>query len=210
LPIPFRARDLLQNYVPFLDATEASLADSQILLAQVAWRDNNVPLAYRQLDAVPEHLRHFEWHHLKRHLPPNTSRPPDPQKRLEPVLNRWYPFAMTQDGLRLASVSDKAVKVWDVHTGKELLTIPPQTITVLNGGKEEQATLNVTSLAFSPNGQRLAIADNSVRIWDLSSGKELPGNGLWGLHGHWGFGGVAFSADGRAPGVSGTGHCGEA
>ena len=53
---------------------------------------------------------------------------------------------------RLASVADDGkVKLWDVESGEELLTLP--------GGS--------LSVAFSPDGWRLAAGQgNSVNIWD--------------------------------------------
>lgn len=63
------------------------------------------------------------------------------------------------------------IHVWDIYRGDKLET--------LNGHDEL-----VRSVAFSPNGQRIASssgagnltqhrADNSIRIWDVSSGREL-------------------------------------
>jgi WD40 repeat protein len=74
------------------------------------------------------------------------------------------------------------VKVWDAHTGKELLSL-------------EGHTNMVVSVAFSPGGTRLASAsgDRTVKVWDARTGKEL-----FTLKGHtnW-LGSVAFSPDGQ-------------
>jgi WD40 repeat protein/tetratricopeptide (TPR) repeat protein len=71
---------------------------------------------------------------------------------------------VSPDGQRLASVvgGDRTVKVSDVSSGRELLT--------LRGHTQE-----VTHVVFSPNGQRLASAslDNTYKIWEASTGKEL-------------------------------------
>ena len=59
---------------------------------------------------------------------------------------------------RLATGSlDKTAKIWDLESGKQILT--------LSGQKG-----NVYSVAFSPDGKRLAIGS---KIWDLESGKEV-------------------------------------
>ena len=52
------------------------------------------------------------------------------------------------------------VRVWDARTGHENLTLKEHT--------------NVWSVAFSPDGQRLASAgsDSVVRVWDSRTGRE--------------------------------------
>jgi WD40 repeat protein len=52
------------------------------------------------------------------------------------------------------------VEVWDAHTGQEVHT--------LKGHTEP-----VTSVAFSPDGQRLVSAsqDNTIKLWDAQTGQ---------------------------------------
>src|SRR5262249_27463628 len=87
-------------------------------------------------------------------------------------------MAYSPDGKRLATAAGtKAVKVWDVRTGQELLNL-------------KDAGINV---AFSPDGKHLASAnpsDKTVKVWDAQTGQELfnlKGGGV----------GVAFSPDGK-------------
>jgi WD40 repeat protein len=75
------------------------------------------------------------------------------------------------------------VKVWDAQTGQEVVTY--------KGNVGE-----IKSVAFSPDGKRLASAaetwrvDGEIKVWDVETGQELhtlPGVGT----------SVAFSPDGR-------------
>src|SRR5262249_59831071 len=74
-------------------------------------------------------------------------------------------LAFSPDGKRLAvgygNVDKEApAKVWDVATGKVLLTIP---------GLHS----HFRSLAFSPDGERLVGGshDGSVKVWDAATGR---------------------------------------
>jgi WD40 repeat protein len=57
---------------------------------------------------------------------------------------------------------DKTLKVWDVATGQEVLTLK-------DAGQ-------VNSVAFSPDGTRLASAGENgvVKVWDTEMGQETP------------------------------------
>jgi WD40 repeat protein/serine/threonine protein kinase len=108
--------------------------------------------------------------------------------------NDVFCLAFSPDGKRLASgegpgpyevkPSPAVVKVWDAQTGQELGTLKGHGYPVV-------------SVAFSPDGKRLASVsrDQTVKVWDALTGKELlslkgstPG-GPWVS--------VAFSPDGK-------------
>jgi WD40 repeat protein/serine/threonine protein kinase len=70
--------------------------------------------------------------------------------------------AFSPDGKLLASAgADRNVLLWDMDTGKQKQSLAGHT------GR-------VRKVEFAPDGQRLAsAADNTVRLWDLSSGKVV-------------------------------------
>jgi hypothetical protein len=71
--------------------------------------------------------------------------------------------AVTPDGARIVTSSaDKTVRVWDAHTGDELLQLKGHTGFV-NG------------VAVTPDGARIVTgsADKTVRVWDAHTGDEL-------------------------------------
>ena len=69
-------------------------------------------------------------------------------------------LAISRDGRTLVSGSfDHLVKVWDVGSGKEQLTL-----------KGHQNL--VSAVAVSPDGKLVASGDNQIRLWDISGGRE--------------------------------------
>src|SRR5262249_12604799 len=91
--------------------------------------------------------------------------------------------AFSPDATRLATTSEKATRLWDLPTGKEVVWIP------------HEAEARVSVLAFSPDGGRLVTGslDGTARIWDARTAKKLQV-----LAKHTGeVTAVVFSPDGR-------------
>ena len=90
--------------------------------------------------------------------------------------------------------SDNTARLWDASS--------PNKLPVLRGHERE-----VTSIAFSPDGSRIASAgalyDNTVRLWDTATGDELAV-----LRGHErSVNSVAFSRCPRDPGDASGPDC---
>ncbi|MCH2245477.1 MAG: hypothetical protein MK111_12675 [Crocosphaera sp.] len=72
-------------------------------------------------------------------------------------------MSVTPDGLKAVSASDdKTLKLWDLATGQELLT--------LTGHNDW-----VTAVSVTPDGLKAVSAsyDNTLKLWDLATGKEI-------------------------------------
>jgi WD40 repeat protein len=87
------------------------------------------------------------------------------------------------DGSKFATAAGHTPRVWDARSGKELLALPSQ-------------IENAYSLAFSPDGGRLAIGvalGEGASTWDLATGQKLAD-----FFGHQGsINAILFSRDGK-------------
>jgi tetratricopeptide (TPR) repeat protein len=70
--------------------------------------------------------------------------------------------AFSPDGQCIAADWNSTVKIWDAQTGQEIFTLAGH-------------TGPVTSVAFSPNSQRVASAsdDKTLMVWNAKTGKDL-------------------------------------
>ncbi len=121
-------------------------------------------------------------------------------KELMPIPHRATWAAFSPDGTLFATADFKNVKLWDAKTWKELrtlqggaacLTFSPDGKVLASGlGKSLYLTDpaagkgirtipcvgSVTSIAFSPNGRRVAAGlyeQSALQIWEADTGKEL-------------------------------------
>jgi WD40 repeat protein len=129
----------------------------RIALADREWAANNLSRMQELLAECPQDLRGWEWHYLKRLR----------YKTLSPLRHdaAVHCAAFSPDGRRIASSDqDGWVKVWDAHTGQELLP-------AFRAHQE-----HARSVVFSPDGKILVTGsyDGTVKTWDAWTGRQLP------------------------------------
>jgi WD40 repeat protein len=102
------------------------------------------------------------------------------------------PAAISKDGKSIAVNFDGNAKVYEVATGKLVLALQTS----------NQIQRFVTAMAFSPDGKHLATIeyDNTIRLWDVTTGKSDKSFGGPGVNGNVIYGGNAalvYSPDGK-------------
>ncbi|KAL5522202.1 hypothetical protein ACEPAF_2059 [Sanghuangporus sanghuang] len=109
-----------------------------------------------------------------------TKRPLKYMRVLEGHKEAVWSVAISPDGRLIASASsDHTIKVWDFHSGEEIMTLADKSYKV----------------SFFPDGKRLASASwkRGLRIWDVQTGEVILGP----LQGQGRIHTVAISPDGR-------------
>src|SRR5438132_9320976 len=118
--------------------------------AEREWFASSLGGKEQLLEECPADLRGWEWRYLKRVQYKNVLQLDHESGVLSLAFSPAGPYVASgsQDGV---------IKVWDTHTGQllRLFQVP--------AGKPM-----AFSLAFSPDGERLAVAyDRRIRIWDV-------------------------------------------
>jgi len=125
------------SYVASVNAAATSIAEG------------SAGVARRRLEACPEHLRGWEWHHLD--LRRDTSML-TLGGHTEPVDS----MAFLPDGRHVASAGeDGTIRVFNVRTGELSTTL--------------DCGLPVSDLCLNPDGSQVAVYDNSgkIHVWDI-------------------------------------------
>lgn len=114
-------------------------------------------------------------------------------------------IAISPDGTRIAYYADKSIKVWNVDSGKQILTLAPDRAGVRPSF--------VNRPAFSADGQRIAavsaydqefpVFDKQVTIWDAVSGAPLAEFPMSKEDNNWGS--LTFNPDGTRVVIGGNG-----
>ena len=166
-----------------------SLYFNRIALAEIAYRNKDTLRVQELLDLCPEDLRGWEWHRLS-HISDHSRMTLRGHNvgRLR-MLSGVRAAEFNPDGKRIISCGDDGtIKLWDVSTGTESMTIRAHTEGAGWGG--------VYWAAFSPDGQRIVSSgrwDKTIKVWDAATGAELMA-----LHGHEEHvRPVSFSPDGK-------------
>src|SRR5262249_5552490 len=120
-------------------------------LAHAAWREGNVA---RMRDLLREQQREeqkdflgFEWHYLWRLS--------HSELRTFETNGSSFSIAYSPDGRRIATAGYGTIRVWDLTTGQEALSLRGPT------------NCSFTSVAFSPDGGKIVAGGGSVPGEDL-------------------------------------------
>jgi WD40 repeat protein/serine/threonine protein kinase len=162
---------------------------NHMVLAEREWSDSNVGRAEQLLDeCVPnpgsKDLRGWEWHYSKRQCHTDLKTIP-----VFPTQAMAVAFSPDDRHLATTGYDDKAVRVWNVQTGKLEMSLV---------GLSPEATMS-EGLAYSPDGKLIAASSGNfhppggVVIWDAVTGEQL-----WNSPEVWGYSPtLAFSPDGN-------------
>jgi WD40 repeat protein len=143
----------------------------KVQLAHHAWMDNDLLRARLLLNACPEELRHWEWHHVH-HLC---------HRELLSLQGHAGPVSyvvFSQDGQRLTSASEgETVRVWDLAAGRETRKFSAGDTGVAFSRDCKQA-VSCTPLGDVQDGRS---GESEIKVYDPATGQEgfkvkIPGS----------------------------------
>ena len=147
----------------------SALADRNAYFANMAliqrdWDTNNIgPLLGLLRETQPYKEKGFEWGYWKRLF--NMS-----LRTFKGHTGAVSTVCFSPDGRRLVTGSeDGTAKIWDVATGKAVLTSAGKEIELKHNGEF------VTASCFSPDGRFLLTGsnENTAKLWDAATGQEI-------------------------------------
>jgi len=154
-----------------------SLYVNSIQLADAKYREGNIGNARTLLESCPVDLRGWEWDRVNHVLDHSMM-------SFVATGGHVNSVALSPDGKRLVTGhSGRALRVWDITTGKEL--------TSLSGAH----TGYLSQVEFSPDGKQFVSGDSSgeIKVWDAADVDKAI---TLINHGNYIFS-VAFSPDGK-------------
>jgi WD40 repeat protein len=149
---------------------------NSIQLADAKYREGNIAHGRELLSSCPNDLRGWEWDHLNHTLDQSAM-------TIRTNQDGGIALALSPDGKRIVSSGwDKTIKVWDVDSGSELVSIGQGDKNAISqaiykgniNGYRLALSSVVFSLAFGPDGGQIASGHHSgeISIWDAATGKQ--------------------------------------
>jgi WD40 repeat protein len=133
-----------------------SLYTHSIQLADAKYREGNIVNARKRLESCPEDLRGWEWNRVNHVLDHSVM-------SLSAHDGHVTSVVLSPDAKRVVSAgSDRAIKVWDITSGKELISIA------------EAHSGRIYHVEFSPNSKHIVSCSDSgeVKVWDTADVNE--------------------------------------
>jgi WD40 repeat protein len=152
-----RAKEATAEAVLRGDVARRASYRAAVAAAAAALELHNLDAARAFLEAAPEEHRNWEWRHVAAQLD-------NAQTLFRPAAGPVASFALAPAGDRLAYAvaGGRQVRLWAPGSRDDLAVFPEQE------GK-------VTSIAFDPDGSRVAAgsSDGRTRVWDVKSGRPV-------------------------------------
>lgn len=149
-----RARESAQR-----EAAQFQAYVANILAANTAMEVESFDLAKARLDRCEDHLRGWEWWHLKLKCDPRLAAGHGHDGAIRSM-------TFSPDGATIATAaSDGTVRLWGASTAAPLNT--------LGGPASDLPRHPVNAVAFSRDGRQLAAGDEGggLRMWDPRTGR---------------------------------------